>query len=598
MRGWRSLALVLLGMVMAISCGREAPELNVLIIAVDTLRADHLGCYGYSRDTTSEIDRLARSGVLCTRCLSSAPWTLPSFSTIFTSLHPTQHGATAVKTHMRDSFPTLAGILKENGYATGAIVNAPALKPANGVARGFDFYHMTPLDGRNAAGTTRDALEWIDGVEDSSFFMFAHYFDPHLSYSPPPPYDRLYFPGYRGRIGNSFNLEGFSRVRDSMFVQMQDLEEDDWKQIVALYDGEIAFTDSAVGMLLEGLEDRGILENTLIVFLSDHGEEFFEHGGFEHGHTLYDELIQVPLVFSLPGVLPQNVSIERQVRLLDVTPTILDMLDIPLEPHFEGVSLKPLLMGKGTLSSIGRDLLPPEAAYAEAMMHSTEQKCISVYPWKLTHWMMSEEQTLFDLEADPHEMNDLAGRAAEPLARLDNQLHHALFGMQDTWYIELGAEEQSHTFDISIVAEKQLMPGSITLSKILDSSGRLAVDQEPLNLVRSRSALELRNFGIKGTVTLAFRVEPRRFPVEFDFRIDGNPAAGATFLGSSHSNPDQMPFIQRGKRSQTLSEGRPKGPLTPPYVLVWFERAAYRGENYLRLDEETKKELRSLGYIQ
>jgi hypothetical protein len=379
---------------------------------------------------------------------------------------------------------------------------------------------------------------------------------------------------------------------------MQDLEEDDWSQIVALYDGEITFTDSAIGELLEGLKDRGLIENTLIVFLSDHGEEFFEHGGFEHGHTLYDELIHVPLIFSLPGVLPENVSIERQVRLLDVTPTILDILDIPLEPHFEGVSLKPLLAGKGTLSPMGDDLLPPTAAYAEAMMHSAEQKCLSIYPWKLTHWMLTGEQTLVDLESDPEEMHDLAARRPEPLARLDNQLHGALFGMTDTWYIELGAGDKSHIFDIGIVAEKGLIPGSITVSKILDGTGRLAADQTPLKLLRSRSALEVEDLGFKGTVTLALRVEPERIPVKFDFRIDGNPAAGATFLGASLTSAEEMPFVQRARRVQTLSEGRPAGPLTPPYVLVWFEKAAYRGETALKLDEETRKELRSLGYIQ
>ena len=250
------------------------------------------------------------------------------------------------------------------------------------------------------------------------------------------------------------------------------------------------------------------------------------------------------------------------------------------------------------MSPLGDDLLPAEAAYAEAMMHSTEQKCISVYPWKLTHWMMTEEQTLFDLEADPDEMNDLAGREPEPLARLDNQLHRALFGMADTWYIELGAGDRTRAFDVGVLAEKGLMPGSITVSKILDSSGRLAADQAPLRLVRSRSGLELKDFRFKGTATIALRVEPERIPVKFDFRIDGNPAADVTFLGDAHSNPGEMPFVQKGKRSQVLSEGRPAAPLSAPYILVWFEKAAYRGETFLKLDEETKKELRSLGYIQ
>jgi hypothetical protein len=213
----RAVALLCLSVVLAVACGREAESLNVLIIAVDTLRPDHLGCYGYQRGISPGIDSLAATGVLCEKAVSQAPWTLASFATVFSSLYPTQHGAMVVKSRMRESFPTLATILKAHGYSTGAVINAPALKPRNGVDRGFDHYDMTPPEGRVADGTTRDALDWIDGVDGRPFFMFAHYFDPHLPYSPPPPYDKWFESDYKGRIGDSFDLEGFSRVRPTMF---------------------------------------------------------------------------------------------------------------------------------------------------------------------------------------------------------------------------------------------------------------------------------------------------------------------------------------------------------------------------------------------
>jgi arylsulfatase A-like enzyme len=578
-------------------CGEAPGQLNVLIIAVDTLCADHLGCYGYDRDTSPNTDRLASGGVLCENCLSQAPWTLPSFATLFTSLFPTQHGATAVQSRVRDSFPTLAGILKEHGYATGAVVNAPALKPANGVARGFDFYNMTPLDGRNAAGTTRDVLAWIDKAGDQPFLMFAHYFDPHLSYSPPPPYDKLFDPHYEGRIGDSFNLEGFSLVRDSMFVQMKELSDADWNHIVSLYDGEIAFTDSAIGELLGGLEERGLTDRTLIVYMSDHGEEFYEHGGFEHGHTLYNELIHVPLIFSLPGSLPANARVARQVRLLDVAPTVLDILNLPPQPHFEGVSLAPVLRGEGPAVASETSLLPQHVSYAEALMHGREKKCVSEYPWKLVYEMRTERKVLFDLDSDPDERQDLLEREPDEAGRLEERLVEALFGVSGTWYIEVGAGRNLHSFDVSVAAGRGLMPGTFNVHRLLDSGGGL-VEAGALKLARNGSLLRLEDFGMKGSATVAFKVEPSKIPLEFDLRIDGQPATGQTYLGRSMVQPGDMPFTQKGRRAKTTSEGRPAGELDPPYILVWFEESSYKGDTAIQLDEETKKELRSLGYIQ
>ena len=598
MRNRRIRFALVLCAVMGLFCSGKPQTLNIMIIAVDTLRADHLGCYGYSRDTSPNIDDLAARGVLCERCTSPAPWTLPSFSSVFTSLYPTQHGAETVHSTLRESVPTLAGILREHGYATGAVINAPALKPAYAVNRGFDHYHMTPEGGRVADGTTLDALSWLDTIGDEPFFAFVHYFDPHLSYSPPKPYDKRFTVDYDGRIGYSFNLEGFSRVRDSMFVQMQQLTEDDWHRIVGLYDGEIAFTDSAIADLLTGVDERGLRDNTLIILLSDHGEEFFEHGGFEHGHTLYEELIHVPLLFCLPEKLPEGARLSRPVRLIDVAPTVLDFLDIEVPSNFEGVSIRPLLEGKGQPRDAGDKLLPPNVAYAEALMHGREQKCVTAYPWKLVHETGTGDEMLFDLEEDPLEMRSIIESEGERTDHLENLLYRALFGISDTWYVEIATGRSRPVFDIEITSHKGPMSGDITVHRVLDSAGDIVEPSCPLIIDRDGSRLRMKDLSFSGALVLAFKIRPERFPIEFNFEIDGRSAAGNTYLGEALESPSAMPFAITGRRGRVASLTRPEDPPQIPYILVWYEESRYQGDTSISLDEETKKELRALGYIQ
>jgi arylsulfatase A-like enzyme len=566
----------------------------VVIVAVDTLRPDHLGCYGYPRPTSPGIDRFAESGALFENVRSQAPWTLPSFATVFTSLYPTQHGADEVKTRMRTGFPALAEILARHGYATGAVINAPALKPANGVDRGFSFYDMTPLGGRNAKGTTRDALAWIDGLGGEPFFAFVHYFDPHLPYSPPQGYADRFEEAYEGSLGASFNLEGFSRVRRIMFEQMKDLAPEDWEHIVALYDGEIAFTDEAVVELLEGLEQRGLADNTLVVFLSDHGEEFFEHGGFEHGHCLYDEVIKVPLILRMPGIIPAGVRLSRQVRLIDVAPTILDLVGIPAPAHFEGASLKPMLTGNGGPPARENCLLPPGVAFSEALMHGREQKSVTAFPTKLIHSMDSGEDLVFDLEQDPFELEDL-GSGSPGAARLRHLLYQTLFGLSDSWYVELSGEGQR--FDLEITARRGPTIGLLEPVRLMEGQDRYGDPAGLVELSEEGEALSISGLDLDGVIRLALKSQPDRIPLNFDCRIDGRASLNRVFLGKSAASPDLMPFSQK-TRPGAKAAGRPPRRPEPPYVLIWFEQTPFRGETSITLDPQTKQELKSLGYIQ
>jgi len=490
-----------------LSCANEERPLNVVIIGVDTLRPDHLGCYGYHRDTSPAIDELANESTLFENAISQSPWTLPSFGSIFTSLYPSQHGAMSAVSRMRETFPTLATILSDRGYATGAIVNASVLKPEYGVNRGFEYYDPAPLEGRNADGTTRDALAWVDDNPGRPFLLFAHYFDPHEPYAPPPPYSTRYRGAYDGPIGKRFVLhDHFPEVRGMAFDDLKRLSVADWDQIRALYDGEIAFTDSQVGLLLEGLRERDLMANTLVIFLSDHGEEFYEHGGFGHGHVLYDEVIHVPLMFSLPGKIPEGKRVDRQVRMVDIMPTILDFLDIEIGSHMEGMSLASMLGLTGERNAPRNAILPADAAYSEGLLHGPERKCISRRPWKLIYDLSSRETALFDREDDPAELRDAVMEEPGVLRPLTGLIVRTLLRTSPTWFIEMAGEGE--VFDLKMRTDKGPGVGHIHLAVSLDESGSPTAAVQGLDA--SRASMSSRTvLGFRHTL---IRIAPSHSP--------------------------------------------------------------------------------------
>lgn len=581
-----------------LSCGGEDKPLNVVVVGIDTLRPDHLTCYGYERATSPNIDEFASGGVLFENAISQAPWTAPSFATVFSSLYPSQHGSMGVRNKVRSSVPLLATMLKEYGYATGAIINAPALKPEFGLSRGFDFYDMTPPEGRIGDGTTRDALNWIDDNRDGPFLLFVHYFDPHIPYAPPPGYDDLFNPGYEGRIKNPFNLEGFSLVRPKLFEELKVLTAEDWAEVIDLYDGEIVYVDSAFGDLVRGIEERGLRDNTVIIMLSDHGEEFFEHGGFEHGHSLYDELIRVPLVISMPGKVNEGLRVRNQVRLLDVTPTVFDLIGLDQEPHFEGVSLVPYLTGQGSVDAMTRKLLPPHIAFSEAIRLGTEKKAVTARPHKFIYDIITAEEEFYNLDEDPGETYDIGDEAGSS-ALLRTTLFKTMLEVDETWYIEIEAGGKPHVFDIEVVSERGLISGRIYLPRLIEPGGDLTEVEPYAMSPTGENAVKLTGIEIDSRLLLAFKATPNNIPLTFDLRIDREPALAHTYLGASLKRPDEMPFSQKASRQNIKARGKPqKRPPSAPYFAVWVSETTFRGDTGLVLTEETKRELRSLGYIQ
>jgi arylsulfatase A-like enzyme len=590
---------------LAVSCGTGWKRPNIVLIGVDTLRCDHVGCYGYGRPTTPNIDRLASQGVIFENAVSQAPWTLPSFATVFTSLYPTQHGAGHVASgtahfgaRMRTSFPPLAMMLLREGYTIGPIVNGPALSSEYGVDRGFEFYNGAK-DGkaRPADRVTRDALKWIDEHKGKPFFLFVHYFDPHVPYEPPSPYDEMFDPGYRGRVGPGFDRDTYARARGYLSCSGDPSAQADWDRLRALYDGEIAFTDKAIGLLLQGLRARGLKENTLVVFLSDHGEEFFDHGDFEHGHTLYDELLKVPMVISHPGIVPENVRVTAQVRLLDVLPTVLDLLGIGSYSHFQGVSLKELMWGEDDFTGRDRALLPPRFAYSEGILYGSEKKSVTCHPWRLILDTATGERMLDNLKYDPDEQSNLVATQPAKADALEEVLVETYCAMSETWYVEMAGGGRA--LDVVLTLPPEPVPGRFDMYRLVDSAGNL-IEPEGLRIEDSESAggqvLRFEAILTDQPVTLAVKVTPENARLEFDLRLDGRSVLDLTFLGEALENPGAMPFML-GSAGREVCAGEPGTRPKAPYALTWCSVLDTGADTPVRLAEHTQRSLRALGYI-
>lgn len=280
------LAVVCLaGFYLYTSAGSTGKIERIVLISIDTCRPDYLGCYGYSRNTSPNIDAVAREGILFENVISPIPTTLPAHSSLFTGTIPPYHGIhDNMNYRLEDSHVTLAEILKDNGFTTAGIVSAFVLNSHFGVAQGFDHYNdefettlnTTGVDERLGAETSRFAIEWLKENNDEKFFLFLHYYDPHYTYEPPEPFKSAF----------------------------QDLSEDKKKTkryTQNNYAGEIAYTDHCIGQVIDNLKKLGIYDSTLIIILSDHGEMIGEHKEATHTYFIYQSAVKVPMIFKLPG---------------------------------------------------------------------------------------------------------------------------------------------------------------------------------------------------------------------------------------------------------------------------------------------------------
>lgn len=344
-RGWSVPAVLLLAAIVCSGCdgSERQPSRGVVLVILDTVRADHLSSYGYERQTTPNLDRLAREGERYDEAFAQSSWTLPAVTSILTGQPPHTHGAgrsQGVNFPLRDGVKTLAERIAAAGYRTGAFISVIWCSRDSGLDRGFEYYDHQSTDASNrgqriAAEATDAALAWLESLEGQPYFLVVHYFDPHLTYDPPAPYDTMFEPSEEGRIekgfGSAGQVVGLRRGRLTLTPAQK-------RSLIARYDGELRYMDEQFGRLRAGLEDLGVWDDSLVVVVGDHGEEFWDHGAFEHGHSHYREMLRVPLIVRRPDG-PAGQTISARVRQLDVAPTILDFAGIWTEGELPGAPL-------------------------------------------------------------------------------------------------------------------------------------------------------------------------------------------------------------------------------------------------------------------
>lgn len=416
------------------------PRPDIVLITVDTLRADRLGAYGRQPTLTPELDRAAAEGVLFRRPLASAPWTMPSIASLMTGVSSLEHGAgqpqapgpTFLRTPLDDQWQVLAERLRNAGYRTRAVVNNAFLSADRGFAQGFDVYETPLLDstratflkelplGRlllkllpvtalgdpRAAAVTDRALAWLADVDPSPLFLWLHYIDPHAPYRDNP--EELRLTSMIDELESTPRAAEDGTVVGDYFVAahwirggLVWLGAEDRRRLVDYYDGAVRYTDEHLGRLFDALRQRQSRRPTIVAFTADHGEEFWDHGRFEHGHDYYSEVTRVPLFFWSPNQLPAGRQVDEPVGLVDVAPTLLDLVGLPLpevDGWDDGLSLVPGWQQETF------DLPPRDAG---GNLYNYPAVLIEDGPWRAIlrgHGQLE----LYHIPSDPLERRDLA----------------------------------------------------------------------------------------------------------------------------------------------------------------------------------------------
>lgn len=378
------------------------PADNVVVVVLDCLRADHMGLYGYARDTTPELDRLAADSVVFDQAIAPSNWTKPSVVSLLTGLYVSEHRvvdgrlhegvpASEVRAHVvPESLTTLAEPFSDAGYATAGFVNQGHMPAYMGFDQGFDVYEADLQDGL----VHRRFLEWIDGLEDRPFFAYLHFLNLHFPYRPREE-ENLFVeePGLVSEL--MWNDPAALRRR----IESGELTDAGRRELEALYDGRIRNVDGWARNVARGLEERGLLDSTLVVVTSDHGEAFLEHGHYEHGgDNLYSEVVRVPLIMRFPGARHGGSRVVAPVQLVDLYPTLLDHAGLEVPAHASGFSLLPRIGGeerRWPVLSETSDPDGPKALYRGPFKYLFQRDGgVEVYDWA----------------RDPAERDDLSAR--------------------------------------------------------------------------------------------------------------------------------------------------------------------------------------------
>lgn len=575
------------------ACSTAPRRPNIILISIDTLRADRLGCYGSHAGLTGMMDFWADRGIRFANAYAPAPWTLPSHASLFTGLYPTEHMAIEDNLTIGKDIPLLSEYLLKAGYRTGAFVSHYYLAKDYGFGRGFEDFFIRPND--TADNLVRKAENWIGKQKNEPFFLFLHIFDPHTPYQPPVDLLRKHYPK-----DVPFPISGDTKdVLDVIWEWPSETAQLKLKALSALYDGEIEFVDQQLAVLQKSLLEAGLDDKTMILLVSDHGEEFMDHGLMEHGYTLYQEQLRVPFIWYYPAAdFPAGMAIDEPVSLIDVLPTLLSYLGIPGPEKISGRDLMPLIRGESP--TLDRPLL------AETTRQGPDRVAIMRHAKKYFYSPQFElnnhkfAELFFDLAQDPREMNNLL--AADPDSAV--QLKNDLFGMglymqRRVWHVRWNPEP------------KQIIEGDIrTDGEFLyhykdntiygtDEKRALITKEFPWDKkAASRIHFITQPERANG---LAFMTEPEiKSKVTFNFLINNKEQPQLICLGDCDHHPESGNFTPQKPITLSGDEQPPAGRL-----LIWSDSIWVNTKQVLRneigdpvpFDPKTLEELRTLGYI-
>ena len=430
-----------------------APGPNIILITLDTTRADHLGCYGYGPKTSPFLDSLAAKGTLYEDAYTTATWTLPAHTSLFTGMMPTVHGVGYSNFFVSPSLQTLAELLRDKGYTTGGFIGGPFLISDFNINQGFEYYdeqldpHSTlkrlalfraasmalrsnlwNTDGQRRAdeinGQLFPYLDWLKGR--GSFFLFVNYFDPHEPYDPPAIARRELGiqTSMSGHIRQYFidKSTGVARHRDGTLMTAEE-----FRQLQSLYDGEIRFLDDQLSLLWRKLESNGLLENTIVILTGDHGESIGEHQFLDHGHTLYQEQVRIPMIVLGPDRWDGGHRFSAPVEITDIFPTVLRFAGITPPEGIQGRTLRTLLdkdmFVRTVLAELDADPHPRYKAFNRSLRMILQARTKLLEP-------SAGPPELYDLIQDPGELNNAASGKAEAADQLRRQMndHFRVFG--------------------------------------------------------------------------------------------------------------------------------------------------------------------------
>lgn len=548
---------------------------NLVFITVDCLRADHLGSHGYERDVSPNLDALAESGVRFAHAYANAPMTLPSIPQIFTSrVFPT-----------RDE-EILTEPIARAGISNAAYVNnawIPLWLSQGGHAEPPGTFDQLVSGDRDAKAITDEALAWLELHPTDRFALYLHYLDAHTPYRPPRPYIEKYADsGYAGPVGDTFN--------DEEGADAGKYDDADKKKIIALYDASIRYIDDQIGRLLDSLKSNGRLERTVVILSADHGEEFWDHGRFFHGQSLYDELLHVPLIVRLPGGAHAGSVIERPVRSIDIAPSILEWMGLPRPEGFRGSPLSEAIASPDT------DGEPLFATATQAQFPT--RYAIRTRDQKVIESLDSGEREFYEVSRDPAEKSNLGERdAASPLAE---RLEDARKILRERGYQVRIVGTDDAKSDVHVHLEGHPKSGTfLTLDRRREGSRpKITISTDGMKLDATAS-VDSAGSGFRFDRLPDPRNLGRKDLVRLKVEVDGEPVSrNVIALGPTGRKPRTDLIDLRNRSLEAETEPACPEPDEGVRICVW----RYPGEKFLAIpeikDPAVREKLRALGYLQ